>query len=207
MGLASMLYLMFIMQKTTKKFSVMRRITQIVFLLSFALLVSCRGEQGRPGEDGLDGTSLLGSVFEIEGDFLPENDFRLSFEFPTTVEVYESDIVLVYILWEQAEGNNGQMMDVWRMLPQTVILDEGILQYNFDHTVADVQIFLEGTINFDDLLPAEALGQVFRIVLLPADFALNHNLDVYDYNLMMKSLQIRPDDIIKLSPDTNTLNN
>jgi hypothetical protein len=185
----------------------MRTITQIILFMSFAMLVSCRGEQGRPGEDGLDGASLLGSVFEIEGDFLPENDFRLSFEFPTTVEVYESDIVLVYILWEQAEGNNGQMMDVWRMLPQTVILDEGILQYNFDHTVADVQIFLEGTINFDDLLPAEALGQVFRIVLLPADFALNHNLDVYDYNLMMKSLQIRPDDIIKLSPDTNTLNN
>jgi hypothetical protein len=206
MGLASMLYLMFIKKTTDLKFSIMETFIKIIFLAAFVMLASCRGEQGPPGEDGLDGTSLLGSVFEIEGDFLPDNEFRLSYEFPTSVEVFESDIVLVYILWEQAEGNNGEMMDVWRLLPQTVMLDEGILQYNFDHTFADVQIFLEGTIDFNDLLPAEALDQVFRIVILPADFALNNNLDVYDYNLMMKSLRIMPDDVIKINPDINRLN-
>jgi hypothetical protein len=201
-----MLYLMFITEITILKFKVMKTFTQFVLLFAFIMLFSCRGEQGPPGEDGQDGTSLLGTVFEIEGDFLPENDFRLSFEFPTSVEVFESDIVLVYILWEQVEGNNGNMMDVWRLLPQMVMLDEGILQYNYDHTFADVQIFLEGTIDFNDLLPAEALDQVFRIAILPADFALNNNLDVFDYNLMMKSLHIKSDDVIKINPDINRLN-
>jgi hypothetical protein len=67
-------------------------------------------------------------------------------------------------------------------------LDEGVLQYNYDYTFADVQIFLEGTIDLDSLLPAEALGQTFRIVILPADFARANDLDVTDYNLLMKSL-------------------
>jgi hypothetical protein len=32
-----------------------------------------------------------------------------------------------------------------------------LLQYNFDHTFTDVQIFLDGNTNFDELLPEEAL--------------------------------------------------
>ena len=94
-----------------------------------------------------------------------------------------SDAVLVYILWDQA--NN---LDVWRLLPQTIILAEGILQYNFDYTLADVQIFLDGSIDMNTLLPAESQDQIFRIVVLPADFAFNNSLDVSNYNLVMKSL-------------------
>jgi hypothetical protein len=86
----------------------------------------------------------LGTVFEIKGDFTPANQWMLYFKFPNTIEVLESDVVLVYILWELS--NN---LDVWRLLPQTVVLPEGILQYNYDFTLADIQIFLDG---FDDLL-------------------------------------------------------
>jgi hypothetical protein len=175
----------------------MRTFTHMLIILALALLISCRGEQGPPGppgEDGFDGTSLLGSVFEIEGDFIPENEFSLYFEFPNTLEVYESDVVLVYLLWEVTDDD----LDVWRLLPQTIILDEGILQYNFDYTYVDVRIFLDGNIDFNTLLPAEALGQVFRIVVLPADFAKNTAIDINDYNAMMKTLGLNPDAAIKL---------
>ncbi len=107
----------------------------------------------------------------------------LNFKFPNTTEVFESDAVLVYILWEQA--NN---LDVWRLLPQTIVLSGGILQYNFDYTLADVQIFLDGSIDLNTLMPAESQDQIFRIVVLPADFALYNSLDVRNYNLVMKSL-------------------
>ncbi len=163
-----------------------------------AALTACEGPQGppgqpgAPGEDGLDGNLFLPTVFEIEGDFLSDNDFRLSYVFPSTIEVLESDIVLVYILWEQAESEDGELLDVWRLLPQTIVLNEGILQYNYDHTFTDVQIFLDGNIDFDSLLPVEALDQVFRIVVLPADFAANKVADIEDFNLMMKSLGINP---------------
>jgi hypothetical protein len=176
---------------------IMRTFTHMLIILALALLISCRGEQGPPGppgEDGFDGTSLLGSVFEIEGDFIPENEFSLYFEFPNTLEVYESDVVLVYLLWEVTDDD----LDVWRLLPQTIILDEGILQYNFDYTYVDVRIFLDGNIDFNTLLPAEALGQVFRIVVLPADFAKNTAIDINDYNAMMKTLGLNPDAAIKL---------
>jgi hypothetical protein len=125
----------------------------------------------------------LGTVFEIKGDFTPANQWMLYFKFPNTFEVLESDVVLVYILWEQS--NN---LDVWRLLPQTVVLPEGILQYNYDFTLADVQIFLDGSLDLNTLLPAESKDQIFRIVVLPADFAKVNSPDVSNYNLLMKSL-------------------
>lgn len=176
----------------------MKKITYLILLFAAAMFAACEGPQGPPGPpgetgpDGEDGGILLPSVFEIEGDFTPENEHRLSFVFPNTIEVFESDVILVYILWEVDEST-GEPLDVWRLLPQTIVLpDSSILQYNYDHTFTDVQIFLDGNTNFDELLPAEALGQVFRIVVLPADFAAKKALEIDDYSLMMKSLGINP---------------
>ncbi|MFW6290497.1 MAG: hypothetical protein ACOC0R_05975 [Mariniphaga sp.] len=171
----------------------MKTITHLALLFTIVFFAACEGPQGPPGPPGEDGGLLLPSVFEIEGDFLPENEFQLYYEFPNTLEVFESDVVLVYILWEVGESENGESIDVWRLLPQTVVLpDSTILQYNYDHTFADVQIFLDGNTNFDELLPEEALNQVFRIVVLPADFAAQKAHEIQDYNLMMKSLGINP---------------
>lgn len=184
----------------------MKTITRILFVFAIAVFISCEGPvgpPGPPGEDGQDGDSFLGSVFEIEGDFTSDNDYSLFFEFPNSIEVFESDVVLVYILWEQTEDDNGQPVDVWRLLPQTVMLDEGVLQYNYDHTFNDVQVFLEGTIDFNTLLPAEWQNQVFRIAVLPADYAKNNNIDVTDFSGVMKSMKINPNSIQKL--DLNTL--
>lgn len=152
----------------------------MILLLAITLLWAC---QGIPGKDGLDGGSILGTVFEIEGDFTPSNEWVLYFQFPNTIEVLNSDIVLVYILWGQ--DNN---VDVWRLLPQAVVLQEGILQYNYDFTLKDVQIFLDGSLDLNTLLPAESQDQVFRIVVLPANFAIINSIDLSNYNLLIKSL-------------------
>jgi hypothetical protein len=178
------------------KISAMKTITKLLFLSVLVIFAACQGEPGPPGRDGIDGRdgqdgeSFLGAVFEIEGDFTSENDYSLYFEFPQTTTVYESDIVLVYILWEQAEDDYGDLLDVWRLLPQTVVLDDGVLQYNYDFTFLDVLVFLEGTLDLSTLLPAESDDQVFRIVVLPADYAISSTLDVTDYDQMMKSLGI-----------------
>lgn len=173
----------------------MKTATRLILFCSLIVLAACRGEDGPPGppgQDGLDGDLFLPQVFEAQYDFLPENDFTNFFEFPNTIEVLESDVVLVYLLWDSVENNDGEMLDVWRLLPQTIILNEGILQYNYDHTFTDVSIFLDGTLDFDTLLPEEALDQVFRIVVFPADFAAEKLTDVEDYNLMLKSLGVNP---------------
>lgn len=163
----------------------MKTITAILFLLTAVLITSCEGPMGPPGLDGLDGDNMIGTVFEIEGDFTPQNNYMLYYQFPANFKVYDGDIVLVYILWEISGGT-----DVWRLLPQTVVLDDGILQYNFDYTINDVQIFLEGTTDFNRLRPAETDDQIFRIAVLPAAFAQNKSIDVTDLDVVMKSLNI-----------------
>ena len=92
----------------------------------------------------------------------------------------------------------GKVQDVWRLLPQTVVLSEGILQYNFDYTLNDVEIFLGGTLDLHTLLPAESKDQIFRIVVLPADFAMDNSIDLNDFGLVLKSLIIPPETIIRM---------
>lgn len=164
----------------------MKKFASFILLIAVFTVISCEGPMGPPGVPGEDGTSLLGTVFEMQGDFKPSNNYELYFDFPQNFEIYETDVVLVYILWEVANVN-GKQTDVWRLLPQTVLLNDGVLQYNFDYTVVDVKIFLEGTTDFNNLLPAETNNQIFRIAVLPADFMAKKSVNINDYN-SLKSL-------------------
>jgi hypothetical protein len=176
----------------------MKTIKAILMVPILALFTACVFESTVPGHDGKDGNSILGAVFEIKGDFKPTNDFSLFYSFPSTFKVYDTDVVLVYILWDQVTDKFGKVQDVWRLLPQTVVLPEGVLQYNFDYTLNDVSIFLGGTIDLNKLLPAEALDQVFRIVVLPADFAMYNSIDLKNFDLVLKSLSIPAETIKRL---------
>jgi len=169
----------------------MKTISRILMILTIALLSACEGEQGPPGipgEDGLDGYNILGTVFEREGSFSSSNDYLLYWEFPSNFTVYDGDVVMVYILWEV--NNN---LDVWRALPQTIFFDQGLLVYSFDYTLADLQIFLEGPMDFSSVDAIWTDNQVFRIAVIPADLAQNKSLDITDYTAVMKALN-RPTD-------------
>ena len=169
----------------------MKKLTVIIMLFASVFILSCEGPMGPPGNPGEDGTSLLGTVFEMEGDFLPSDNFELFFDFPQNFEIYDTDVVLVYILWDVVNVN-GKNTDVWRLLPQTIVLDEGVIQYNFDYTVNDVKIFLETTIPVNDLLPAETQDQVFRIAVLPADFvASKKSSEIIDLSILMNSPELK----------------
>jgi len=169
----------------------MKKLSAILMILSSVFILSCEGPMGPPGFDGKDGTDLLGTVFETEGDFLPSNNYELFFEFPANFKIYDTDVVLVYILWDVVDVN-GKNTDVWRLLPQTIVLDEGVIQYNFDYTVYDVKIFLEATIPFNELLPAETQDQVFRIAVLPADFiASKKSSEIRDLSILMNSPEVK----------------
>ncbi len=159
----------------------MKKIT-FTLLILVAIITSCQGPMGPPGLPGEDGDLFLGSIFEISGNFEAANDYKLYYQFPNDFNIYDTDVVLVYILWEQVDG-----LDVWRLLPQTVVLPEGVIQYNFDYTVADVQVFMEGTIPPQDWLPTETDNQIFRIAVLPADFAVKKSVDINDFNSILNS--------------------
>ena len=72
----------------------MKTMKAMILLAAAALLTACVGEPGMDGrdgydgKDGVDGVNILGSAFEIEGDFTATNEYLLYFQFPNTIEVY-----------------------------------------------------------------------------------------------------------------------
>lgn len=184
----------------------MNKLKLILGSLAALAIVSCEGPAGPPGFDGLDGldgldgVNILGQVLEIEGTFDATNDYSIFYEFPNTVEVFESDAVLVYLLWDQVDDpNGGDPIDVWRLMPQTRILDQGLLQYNYDHTFLDVNIFLESDFDLTTLMPGDTDNQVFRIVIIPAEFSEDPNIDTSDISSVMSGLNVNSDDIQRVS--------
>lgn len=178
----------------------MKTITGLLLVLGIIITTSCEGPQGPPGipgEDGLD--AEIGTVFETNSiNFTAENEYSYLFQFPSDFTVYDGDVVLVYILWNVSDGT-----DIWRLLPQTVVLDDGVIQYNYDHTLNDVQIFLEWTVG--ELLADETDNQIFRVAVLPADLvAKDKSIDVTDFESVMKSMNKNFNSIEKIAPSLQT---
>ncbi|MEP3208699.1 MAG: collagen-like protein [Maribacter sp.] len=184
----------------------MKKATLLFSAIITLLMVSCEvngldgrdgldGLDGRDGIDGQDGVNILAQVIDIEGDFTAEDDYSIFYEFPNTIEVFETDVVLVYILFDQTEDSNGEAVDIWRLLPQTLIVDQGLLQYNFDHTFFDVNIFLEADFDLGLLLPGDTDNQVFRIAVVPGEASGKSNLDHTNIEAVMAHLGVENKDV------------
>ena len=178
-----------------KKFSLLLGTFITVFF------ISCEGPAGPPGFDGLDGLdgedgiNILGQVIDIEGSFTPGNDYSIVYEFPQTIEVFETDVILIYILWEQLANGNDAPIDVWRLLPQTRLLNQGTLIYNYDHTFMDVNVFLEADFDLGTLTAADTQNQVFRIAVVPAEKLAGSKMDRSNINAVMSTLGVAEKDV------------
>ena len=159
-----------------------KKISAFILIIAATVLASCEGPIGPMGPPGEDGISYAGSIYEVEVDFTAGNDYSVVVDHPSTIEVLPEDVVLVYILWEY-DGT-----DIWRLCPQTVVLPEGVIQYNFDYTQYDTRLFLEYTVN--ELLPEETQNQIFRIAILPIDFVAQKSVDINDFNSLMQMPQL-----------------
>lgn len=160
-------------------------LTLIIFLVSFG---SCtfngqdgapgpRGPQGPAGQDGQDGQEAY--VFEyIDLTFSSANEYSLLLELPSDFQMLESDMVLVYFLYDYFEDED---LDLWRALPQTEFTDFGTLIYNFDFTLFDVNLFMDA--NFDlNLLGARYTDNwIARVVVVPGQFTNGRTADPVDY--------------------------
>ncbi len=176
-------------------------------LLAFSILFfSCTGDPGPPGRDGFDGLdgqdgiNILGTVFETQPiDFTAGNDFWSVYTFPTNFEVFDTDAILVYLLEDVTDDGLGGQADIWTPLPQTYFLDEGTLLYSFNHTYFDVAVFLDGDYDLSLTPDGFALGQIFRIVVVPADPFNSANLDTSNFQSVLNALGKTESDIIKVS--------
>ncbi len=160
---------------------------KLVALLSILLFTSCQiestgptGPEGPPGPPG-----PVGQGFEVEADFTPSNGYSQIFGFPSNIEVLSTDIVVVYWLYE-VDGDTGN--DVWQQLPATIYFQDGQFQYAFDHTVADVQLFLQGNIDLNSLGPGFTQDQIFRVAVLPVDYVQGNDVDLSDIDEVMNAV-------------------
>ena len=161
----------------------MKRILFSISVFAF-LLTSCTGDQGAPGANGV---IIVGQSFERTIDFTSTNGYQETLEIPLDIDLYESDMVLVYHLRGQVDG-----YDVWKSLPETIYVNSAEeFQYDFEHNYNFVTIFIEShpTFDFNLLLDDERINQTFRIVVLPVDFVDSSNLDVNDYDAVMEYVQ------------------
>lgn len=149
-------------------------------------LVSCTGDPGppgAPGEDGEDGVNILGQIFEAEVNFIAANQFEELVVFPDNIEVFDTDIVLAYFLDGVVDG-----LDVWEPLPRTLYFEDGELLYGFNHTVADILFFLDGTVNLNNLPDELTRDIIIRVAILPADAAASFDLNTLSMDVLMSSL-------------------
>ena len=156
-------------------------------------IISCVSEigpPGPPGQDGIDGINILGQIFEAQVDFTADNDFEVFIEFPSQIEVFDTDVVIAYIL---VGIDNG--VDIWEPLPQTLFFEDGILLYGYNYNFNDIVFFLDGTVSIADLNPELTQDIIFRVAIIPADEA--KSVDTNNLKEVMNALHNK--EIIKLN--------
>ena len=179
----------------------MKKIFTLLFVTTF-LFTSCSddgepGPQGPPGEDGLDGLAYTLEE-QITFDYYDDtNSYSRVILIPDDVQTInpEADAVLVY-RYREIQDNEGNFMDTWSLIPQNFFLNDGTIQYVYNHTASDVEIIIEGNFDLSNLSTDYTNNQIFRVVVVPSNYLASHNeLDITNYNSVMKELNIETSDI------------
>ncbi len=145
------------------------------------------GPQGPPGADGADG--ILGSIFEVTVDFTPQNGYTNVIKYPNTIQVFPTDIVMAFLFNGVTNGE-----DIWTPLPQSFFVGNGRqVVYNYEHTISEIFLFLDGNTNLDDLSSSFTDDQTFRIAIIPALNASAFNGNLNNYEEVMDFMKKNPD--------------
>ena len=168
----------------------MKKITLVLAFIGMMTLQSCSTDNSNANPVDND---TISEVFEYSNvNFTVDNGFSQLLTYPHSI--YTSDMILVYRLTGYFQGEK-----IWKPLPETYFFDDGTLDlsYDFDFTRYDAELHMEG---FD--LPAVtagySLGQVFRVVVVPAYFGKQSKINLNDYKAVEKALNINESKIIKI---------
>ena len=164
----------------------MKNGVMLLSLVLFSILAACEGPTGPPGPPGFDGIDGIDGVNGVDGKpgeigFVmewenvdltasenPDEDYKVILPFSDfDFEGLESDVSLVYFLWEIDSATG---LEVWRPLPQTLIVEEGLLQYNYDFTMFDVKLAMDADFNLDALGAKDTDDWIVRVVVVPGEF-------------------------------------
>lgn len=167
----------------------MKKITLILAFIGMITLQSCTVNDN--DGDNID-NDTIGEVFEYSNvNFFP-NDYSVVLTYPHSI--FTSDMVLVYRLSGTFQGE-----DIWKPLPETYYFGDGTLdlRYDFDFTRFDAQVYMEG-FDLAGVSSSYRLNQVFRVLVIPADFGKTGKVNLNDYKAVIKAFNIDESKIIKV---------
>lgn len=163
----------------------MKKLSILFAFIAFSLTSCSSDEPGPPGPPGEPGVNIVGQTFEFEDvdfTYYDDNFYAAIIEIPEEIEVLESDAILVY----RREVIDGT--ETWSMIPQNYFLEEGIIQYVFNHTPNDIELLIDGNFDLATLDGAFTQNQFFRFIVVPSDFAVDTGVDVSDFEAVMQAL-------------------
>jgi hypothetical protein len=171
----------------------MKKIILLLLIVSATSFIGCAGPEGPRGETGYSAEATVYETLPI--NFLAPS-FGVFYTFPKSIR--SSDHVLLYRL---AGTDGGE--DVWQALPYYKFFPNGTLDFSFDFdaTRFDINIVLKGTGDLQTLNDNIRLGQIFRVVIIPGQFAykgVKSTLDLNDYNAVIKAYNIDERNIKKI---------
>ena len=109
-----------------------------------------------------------------------------------TPHIFASDVVLIYRLSGSIDSNT----PLWQLIPRTLFLNQGELDYDFDFSKEDFTIYAGG--NYDlSSTPQYLNNQTFRIVIVPGSFAAS--LNTSNYADVISALNINENQIQRIN--------
>lgn len=168
----------------------MKKITLVLAFIGMMTLQSCSTDNSNANPVDND---TISEVFEYSNvNFTVENGFSQLLTYPHAI--YTSDMILVYRLTGYFQGEK-----IWKPLPETYFFDDGTLdlRYDFDFTRFDTELHMEG-FDLPAVSPGYSVGQVFRVVVVPAYIGNKSKFKVADYNSLATALKLTEDTVIKV---------
>ncbi|WP_338645733.1 hypothetical protein V5J73_10640 [Flavobacterium sp. KS-LB2] len=165
----------------------MKKITLFLVFIGMMTLQSCEVTEINDTVDN----DTISEVFEVTTSFNSNNNYTTLVTF--NPPIYSSDVVLVYHLYDTVNGE-----DIWKLMPQTYYFsDGGELDFNFDYTRYNVNIFLSANFSLNTLPSSWTQNQTFRIAVIPANFAATVNKNNID--AVMSALKVDKTEIQKIN--------
>ena len=167
----------------------MKRLLSIFLIAILGIFaISCTSDDNGNYVDNdtiADVYDLKNINFDLDG-----NQYYVKRNF--TQPLYDSDVVLIYRQATVANGN-----PVWELMPRTYYVNEGEVDYTFDFTKNDVQIYAQATFNLTNT--SYVRNQTFRVVVIPANFGKSANAINYEnYNEVIARYNINDKNVKNL---------
>lgn len=171
----------------------MKKITLLIAFIGMITLQSCTVNEV---QDNVDNDTIA-EVFELRNvNFSYNNSTGGYFIYRSlNPQIYASDNILIYRMSDLIDSNT----PVWQLIPRTLYLNEGELDYDFDFSREDFTIYADGTYNLS-VTPEYIFNQTFRIVIIPGYFSNRSatQVDLNDYNAVIQAYGISPNNVKRL---------